>query len=144
MNMAATAPISLASSTEFLSRDTASVHELAVGQGFPASPAPHLTARQLDVLALLCEGLPNKLICRRLNIAAGTCKAHISNILRELSVGSRLQAVIVARGLRLVPDPVDAVANGTERTATLYALPTAGHFGQVSESDQMLRAQPHA
>jgi DNA-binding NarL/FixJ family response regulator len=48
------------------------------------------------VLALLCEGLPNKLICRRLNITAGTVKVHIGVILRELSVTSRLQAVVVA------------------------------------------------
>src|SRR5262245_45914011 len=33
---------------------------------------PRLTPRQLQVLKLLCEGLPNKLICRRLNIASGT------------------------------------------------------------------------
>ena len=59
--------------------------------------SPHLTPRQLEVLALLCEGLPNKLICRRLTISAGTTKAHISAVLRELGVGSRLQAVIEAK-----------------------------------------------
>ena len=65
-------------------------------------PLPvRLTPRQLEVLALLCQGLPNKLICRRLNISAGTVKAHISSILRELGVASRLQAVVEAssRGL---------------------------------------------
>ena len=64
---------------------------------------PRLTPRQVDVLALLCQGLPNKLICRQLNISPGTVKAHISSILREFGVGSRLQAVIVARRLNLVP-----------------------------------------
>ena len=59
-------------------------------------PPPHLTSRQLEVLALLCEGLPNKLICRRLNIAPGTVKVHIGVILRELGVTSRLQAVVAA------------------------------------------------
>ena len=66
------------------------------------APAIHLTARQLEVLALLCEGLPNKLICRRLDIAPGTAKAHISSILRELGVASRLQAVVAARRLGLL------------------------------------------
>ena len=61
----------------------------------------HLTPRQRDVLALLCEGLPNKLICRRLNISSGTVKAHISSILRELGVSSRLQAVVAARAISL-------------------------------------------
>lgn len=60
-----------------------------------------LTPRQLEVLGLLCEGLPNKLICRQLNISAGTVKAHISGILRELGVTSRLQAVVTARRLGL-------------------------------------------
>ena len=61
----------------------------------------HLTPRQLEVLSLLCEGLPNKLICRQLKIATGTVKVHISVILRELGVASRLQAVVAAsrRGL---------------------------------------------
>jgi DNA-binding NarL/FixJ family response regulator len=67
----------------------------------------HLTGRQLQVLALLCEGLSNKLICRRLNISAGTVKAHISSILRELGVASRLQAVVVARSRGLVRDFTD-------------------------------------
>lgn len=60
------------------------------------APPVHLTPRQLEVLSLLCEGLPNKLICRQLNIATGTVKVHISVILRELGVTSRLQAVVAA------------------------------------------------
>ena len=72
------------------------------GHDRAASASVHLTPRQLEVLALLCEGLPNKLICRRLNIAAGTVKAHISSILHELGVASRLQAVVAARRQGLV------------------------------------------
>jgi len=72
----------------------------------PSAPV-HLTRRQLEVLALLCEGLPNKLICRRLDIAPGTAKAHISSILRELGVTSRLQAVVAARRHRLLNYDLD-------------------------------------
>ena len=68
-------------------------------------PAPRLTPRQLEVLAWLCEGLPNKLIARRLDIAAATVKVHIACILRELGVASRLQAAILARELGLVGEP---------------------------------------
>jgi DNA-binding NarL/FixJ family response regulator len=68
----------------------------AIARNQPAPQPVHLTQRQLDVLALLCEGLPNKRICRRLNIATGTVKVHISCILRELGVTSRLQAVVAA------------------------------------------------
>ena len=65
--------------------------------GTSATGPARFTPRQLDVLALLCEGLPNKSICRRLNIATGTVKVHISCILRELGVTSRLQAVVAAQ-----------------------------------------------
>jgi DNA-binding NarL/FixJ family response regulator len=61
-----------------------------------------LTPREMEVLALLCEGLPNKLIERRLGIGAGTVKCHVANILSKLGVASRLQAVIEAQRRRLL------------------------------------------
>ena len=61
-----------------------------------------LTPRQIEVLSLLCEGLSNKLIGRRLNISSATVKLHVASILRVLQVSSRLQAVIAARSLGLV------------------------------------------
>ena len=71
----------------------------------PRSLQLRLTSRQREVLALLCEGLPNKLICRRLDISPGTVKSHISSILRELGVSSRLQAVVAARDIGLLDAP---------------------------------------
>jgi DNA-binding NarL/FixJ family response regulator len=56
-----------------------------------------LTARQVDVLRLMMQGLPNKLICRELQLAEGTVKVHVSAVLRALAVNSRTQAVITAR-----------------------------------------------
>ena len=61
-----------------------------------------LTPRELEVLALLCEGLPNKLIGRRLDISSATVKCHISRILSALGVASRLQAVVAAARCGLV------------------------------------------
>jgi DNA-binding CsgD family transcriptional regulator len=83
-----------------------------------AAPVDILTPRQLQVLALLCEGLPNKLISRRLDIASGTAKVHVVQILRALKVTSRLQAVIAARNLGLV----DAAYNLLPMQATASAL----------------------
>lgn len=62
-----------------------------------------LTERQAQVLALLVQGKPNKLICRELGLAVGTVKIHMTGILKALGVTSRTQAVIaVSRmGLRL-------------------------------------------
>lgn len=64
-----------------------------------------LTGRQSEVLGLLLRGLPNKLICRELDLAEGTVKIHISAILRALGVANRTQAVLAANrlGLRLEP-----------------------------------------
>ena len=66
-------------------------------QGPSSVRLEQLTPRQLEVLALLSEGLSNKLIARRLNIASATVKIHVANILHVLQVSSRLQAVVVAR-----------------------------------------------
>jgi DNA-binding NarL/FixJ family response regulator len=62
-----------------------------------------LTERQAQVLALLIQGKPNKLICRELELAEGTVKIHITAILKALKVTNRTQAVIeVSRlGLKL-------------------------------------------
>ena len=60
-----------------------------------------LTARQADVLALLVQGKPNKLICRELNLAEGTVKIHMTAILKTLNVSNRTQAVIAVGKLGL-------------------------------------------
>ena len=64
-----------------------------------------LTARQGDVLKLLVQGKPNKLICRDLKLSEGTVKVHVSAILRALNVHTRTQVVIelARRGVRFDP-----------------------------------------
>ena len=52
-----------------------------------------LTARELDVLSLLSQGLSNKLIARRLNISEHTVKFHVSAIYTKLGAASRTEAV---------------------------------------------------
>jgi len=53
-----------------------------------------LTPRQTDVLALLLQGQPNKLIARALNLSVETVKDHVAAVLRTLNVSSRTQAVL--------------------------------------------------
>ncbi|MBX3643809.1 MAG: response regulator transcription factor [Rubrivivax sp.] len=53
-----------------------------------------LTPRQSDVLALLLQGKPNKLIARELNVSVETVKDHVAAVLRALGVSSRTQAVL--------------------------------------------------
>ena len=64
-----------------------------------------ITERQAQVLALLVQGKPNKLICRDLDLAEGTVKIHITAILKALKVSNRTQAVIEVSRLALKLPP---------------------------------------
>jgi DNA-binding NarL/FixJ family response regulator len=54
----------------------------------------NLTDRQVEVLKLVMDGLSNKLIARKLDIAESTVKIHVSAVFRELQVNSRTQALL--------------------------------------------------
>jgi DNA-binding NarL/FixJ family response regulator len=58
---------------------------------------PELTPREREVLALLADGLPNKLIARRLDISEKTVKAHLTNIFQRIGVTDRTQAALWAQ-----------------------------------------------
>ena len=60
-----------------------------------------LTPRQSQVLYLLLQGKPAKLICRELGLSSTTVKVHTSAVLRALNVTSRTQAVVAAGKLGL-------------------------------------------
>ncbi|MEX0729944.1 MAG: response regulator transcription factor [Aquisalimonadaceae bacterium] len=62
----------------------------------PSAAKLGLTARQMDVLALMMQGKTNKAICRTLNLAEPTVKNHVTAILKALKVTNRTEAVIVA------------------------------------------------
>ena len=71
----------------------------------PAAATPDasgLTARQLDVLRLLCQAHTNKDIGRLLGMQEKTVKGHVSAIFRALKVVHRLQAVEAARAAGIV------------------------------------------
>lgn len=59
-------------------------------------PKLNLTARELDVLALMVEGLNNTQIAAKLTVRPSTIKSHVSNILSKLAVASRTEAVTLA------------------------------------------------
>ena len=59
-------------------------------------PFAGLSEREREVLGLLVEGLPNKLIARRLEISEKTVKSHLTRIFRELDVTDRTQAALWA------------------------------------------------
>lgn len=71
--------------------DAVVVATLAAANELDANVA--LTARELEVLALLAEGASNKLIARRLGISAHTAKYHVASLLEKLDAVSRTDAV---------------------------------------------------
>jgi DNA-binding NarL/FixJ family response regulator len=60
-----------------------------------------LTEREQEVLTLLVQGLPNKLIARRLAISERTVKGHVTHIFERIGVSDRTQAALWARSHRL-------------------------------------------
>ena len=64
--------------------------------------AQRLSARQIEVLQLLAEGVQAQTIAARLEIAETTARNHIAAVLRRLGCHSQLEAVAEARRLELI------------------------------------------
>ena len=61
-----------------------------------SGPMSSLTPREVEVLALLATGLPNKLIAHHLGISEHTAKFHVTAVMAKLGAQSRTDAVIRA------------------------------------------------
>ena len=62
-----------------------------------------LTARELEILALLAAGTPNPRIAEQLVVSLDTVKKHVSHLLGKLGAANRTEAVTRARQLGLIP-----------------------------------------
>lgn len=69
---------------------------------FPSLNPDYLTPRQLEVLTLLADGLPNKRICQALELTEHTVKTHLKAIFTHLGVHNRTECVVQARALGLI------------------------------------------
>ena len=60
-------------------------------------PTDELSDREREVLAMVAEGLPNKLIAQQLGISEKTVKAHLTSVYRQIGVTDRTQAALWAQ-----------------------------------------------
>jgi DNA-binding NarL/FixJ family response regulator len=79
----------------------APVHNRSPGSLDDAEVEEPLTSREIQVLTLLAEGLPNKAIANRLGISDQTVKFHVASVSGKLGAANRTDAVrrAVRRGL---------------------------------------------
>jgi DNA-binding NarL/FixJ family response regulator len=68
--------------------------EVLAARREPPGPEEELTGREREILALIADGHPNKVIARRLAIAEKTVKNHVSRIFAVLGVTDRTQAAL--------------------------------------------------
>jgi DNA-binding NarL/FixJ family response regulator len=71
--------------------------EVLAARHEPPGPEARLTGREREILSLVAEGHPNKVIARRLEIAEKTVKNHLSHIFQVLDVTDRTQAALWAQ-----------------------------------------------
>jgi DNA-binding NarL/FixJ family response regulator len=78
-------------------------------QPLPAEPPDGLTAREVEVLALIAEGLSNQEIARELHVSTATVKTHINNLFAKTGIKDRAQAVRYAYAKGLVRPPTGGI-----------------------------------
>jgi DNA-binding NarL/FixJ family response regulator len=81
--------------------DPRAARSLLEAQNAP-DPLAGISPREREVFGLLLDGMPNKLIARRLEISEKTVKSHLTSIFRAIGVNDRVQAILWAerQGLR--------------------------------------------
>lgn len=87
------------------------LHVLQQGRPTAATDAA-LTSRERDILQLVAEGLPPRVIAERLYISCATVRNHVQHILAKLQVHSKVEAVAYAYRHQLIGSPVRALSRG--------------------------------
>jgi DNA-binding NarL/FixJ family response regulator len=77
------------------------VERRAIPDAIEMEAVEDLSLRQMEVLTRLCQGLPNKVIAKELDLSEKTVKWHVTTIFRALGVVNRTQAVLAAKRLGL-------------------------------------------
>lgn len=67
------------------------------------STSASISMREQEILQLLSEGYSNREMSKKLSVSESTIKTHLGNIYSKLNVSSRMQAVTLAKQLKLIP-----------------------------------------
>jgi DNA-binding CsgD family transcriptional regulator len=108
-------------------RDDALLASLGLSADAIVDPVATLSAREQEVYALVCEGVSNAEIGRRLFIAESTVKAHTHRVYEKLGVHSRMALMLNAaqRGYAITPDTSPRSASGEAPTGAPKPEPRA-------------------
>lgn len=85
------------------------LRDLAAQTAPPPRKTFGLTARELEVVALITEGSTNKHIAQTFGISEETVKRHLTNIFNKLGVGNRLELALFALNHSLLPPAEDPI-----------------------------------
>jgi DNA-binding NarL/FixJ family response regulator len=89
-------------STDMCKRLSQLMEGMSAEQAPAVIPEFRLTVRQKQVLALMAQGHPNKIVAEELEISEQTVKIHVNQIFKELRVFNRTQAVLKAQRHQLL------------------------------------------
>ena len=73
-------------------------------------PHPRLTPRQREILELIASGASTSVMAKTLTLSTETVRNHVRNVLRELHVHTRLEAIAAARRIGLLAPPALSAA----------------------------------
>jgi DNA-binding NarL/FixJ family response regulator len=85
--------------------DSAPLAPLSSAPESPEPTGPELTTREMEVLALLAEGLSNDAIAERLELSLHTIRNHVQKTITKLGAHSKLEAVSIALRTGLIEPP---------------------------------------
>lgn len=100
--------------------------------------SPSLTAREMQVLRLIMEGLPNKAIALRLKRSVGTAKSHVKSILFKLGATTRVEAVAVAQRRGLLPKEPAPVSSADIDESPCFRRRHMSHWSLTSPASYPL------
>ncbi|MEO9330204.1 helix-turn-helix transcriptional regulator [Gordonia aurantiaca] len=86
-----------------LARQLEEITNVLVSGAGDEAPAVELTGREQDVLSLAALGYPNARIAEALGLTVYTVKGYMKDAMRKLGASSRLEAVVTARRVGLLP-----------------------------------------